>query len=268
VSLKLLRVEKMNRQRIKGAIGFRYAIAALLLIVTLTSLIIVGGCSKKEYSLTITVMGKGTTTPSEGTYTYKDGQSITVAAFPESGWKFDGWNGVADHTSPTTQVIMDSNKTVLAKFSDATPLAGNKVGNIAPDFTLTDIEGKTVTLSSLKGKPVLIIFWANDMPSWYEQMHYFQAMYDYYTPKGLVFLFIHTGETASSASDFMQTNAFSFKPVLVDTKEDVASNYGILYIPTTIIIDATGIIKLKKVGAFVDLRELQDEITFHLPEAN
>jgi hypothetical protein len=106
------------------------------------------------------------------------------------------------------------------------------------------------------------------MPSWYEQMHYFQAMYDYYAPKGLAFLLIHTGVTDSSAADFMRTNGFSFKTVLVDTREDVASDYGILFIPATIIIDAAGIIRLKKIGAFDDPKELPDEISFHLPELN
>ena len=46
-----------------------------------------------------------------------------------------------DTTSPTTHVV------------------GNQVGNLAPDFQLQDIEGNTVTLSSLRGSPVVLNFW-------------------------------------------------------------------------------------------------------------
>ena len=64
----------------------------------------------------------------------------------------------------------------------------------------------------------------------------------------------------------MQTNGFSFKTVLVDNKGYIALKYGVQYLPTTVIIDATGVIKLLKVGAFVDYKELQGEIALNLPD--
>lgn len=42
----------------------------------------------------------------------------------------------------------------------AVPSLGNQVGNLAPDFRLNDLEGKTVSLSEFRGKPVLLNFWA------------------------------------------------------------------------------------------------------------
>jgi peroxiredoxin len=74
-------------------------------------------------------------------------------------------------------------------------------------------------------------------------------MYQEYGSK-LTFLSIDTGEAASKAKAYMETNGFTFKTVLVDAKGDVALKYGVQYLPTTIIIDETGIIKLLKVGAF------------------
>ena len=142
---------------------------------------------------------------------------------------------------------------------------GPEVGKTAPDFTLTDLDGKTVTLSGLRGKPVLINFWATWCVPCFEEMPYFQTVYDTWTDKGLTFLSISTGESATRVSGYLQTNGFKF-PVLVDNKGNVALKYGIMYLPTTIIIDKDGIIKLFKIAAFSGLSELEGEIKLNIPE--
>jgi thiol-disulfide isomerase/thioredoxin len=144
--------------------------------------------------------------------------------------------------------------------------AAPEKGKPAPDFTLTDLDGKTVTLSSLKGKRVLINFWATWCVPCFNEMPYFQAVYKNNAYKDLAFLSIDVGESSSRTSGYMEKNAFSFKQVLVDSKSDVALKYGIQFLPTTIMIDADGIIKLLKIGEFVDLKELEGEIALNLGE--
>jgi len=56
------------------------------------------------------------------------------------------------NTSPATSGNITTN-------SPATIVVGNKVGNLAPDFQLQNLEGNTVSLSDLRGSPVVINFW-------------------------------------------------------------------------------------------------------------
>jgi len=159
-----------------------------------------------------------------------------------------------------------SDGTTTPSGTATTVAAAPAVGKPAPDFTLTDLNGKTVTLSSLRGKPILINFWATWCGPCFKEMPYFQSVNNTYVPKGLTFLSIDTGEAPSRTSGYMEKNAFSFKQVLVDSKGDVALKYGIQFLPTTIMIDANGIIKLLKIGEFVNLEELENEITTNLGE--
>jgi uncharacterized repeat protein (TIGR02543 family) len=89
----------------------------LMVTVFLALSLLLGGCTKKQYSLTIAVSGQGTTTPSAGTYTYKDGQSLTVTATPASGWKFDGWSGDVSGEDASITIRMDGKKDIAANFS-------------------------------------------------------------------------------------------------------------------------------------------------------
>ena len=69
-------------------------------------------------TLGIRVNGRGSTTPLVGDHSYVEGTKVSIAAVPDTGWRFDGWAGdVADPNSATTIVIMDSAKTVAANFS-------------------------------------------------------------------------------------------------------------------------------------------------------
>jgi len=66
--------------------------------------------------LTMQVEGSGSTTPS-GEHYYKGGTSVYISATPDRGWRFYKWLGdVADNKSPTTVVVMDTNRTIIAQF--------------------------------------------------------------------------------------------------------------------------------------------------------
>ena len=83
---------------------------------------IIASFSQSTYTLTIDVNGSGSTTPSVGIHNYPIEAAVTVTAIPESGWKFDSWTGdIAEAESTTTSLIMDSDKTVTANFSEVKP---------------------------------------------------------------------------------------------------------------------------------------------------
>jgi len=95
---------------------------------TVNPLAIKMDCNKKitanfaqiSYTLTIKVSGKGTTTPQAGTHLYSNGETVTITATPENGWQFAGWSGdVSSPDSPTAEVVISTDKTITANFSDS-----------------------------------------------------------------------------------------------------------------------------------------------------
>ncbi len=76
------------------------------------------------YTLTMQVSGNGTTDPSVGEHSYTAGAVVDITATPDAGWQFASWTGdVADPSSASTTVTMDSAKTVTANFTEIGALA-------------------------------------------------------------------------------------------------------------------------------------------------
>ena len=141
---------------------------------------------------------------------------------------------------------------------------GSGVGESAPDFELQNLDGQVVSLSELRGKPVLINFWATWCPSCRSQMPYLEQIYQEWSNKGLVLLTIDVGESASRVRQFMQSNNLSL-PVLLDTRQVVARKYNIMGYPTTFFIDKDGIIQEKVVGAFPDKESIERYLNKIIP---
>ena len=104
------------------------------------------------------------------------------------------------------------------------------VGSEAPDFTLPNLDGESVSLSELEGRPVFINFWRIDCSPCRVEMPHLQAVYEERQGE-LVMLNINTGDDASSTKQFLEANSLSF-PVLLDTDITVARRYGIPGTPT------------------------------------
>jgi len=131
------------------------------------------------------------------------------------------------------------------------PVQPAPADNLAPDFQLQSLDGQTVSLSSLRGRPVMLNFWATWCGPCRAEMPYIQGVFEdeEWTQQGLVILAINVGEASSEAKEFMEDNGLSFH-VLLDTDTSVAEDYNIRGIPATFFIDKNGIIKDKKVGSF------------------
>ncbi|HUW72004.1 MAG TPA: helix-hairpin-helix domain-containing protein [Candidatus Humimicrobiaceae bacterium] len=69
-----------------------------------------------EYSLTIEIIGGGTTTPAFGTSTYGENEEVIVTAFPEEGWRFIGWTGDLASEETVMKIVMDEDKSIIANF--------------------------------------------------------------------------------------------------------------------------------------------------------
>jgi thiol-disulfide isomerase/thioredoxin len=123
---------------------------------------------------------------------------------------------------------------------------------MASDFTLQDLDGNSVSLSSLRGKVVIIDFWATWCGPCVMSFPAMQAAVNKFRDDaGVVFLFINTAERGSdieeNVSRFIRTNNYDVR-VLLDVGSNVARSYGVQGIPTKVLIDAQGRIRDKKVG--------------------
>lgn len=138
----------------------------------------------------------------------------------------------------------------------STPIAE---GDLAPDFELQDLDGKTVSLRGLRGRPVLLNFWATWCPPCRAEMPYLQQVFEEWQGKELAVLTIDIGESRSTVNNYLQSYKLSL-PVLLDIKKTVANKYGFRYVPTTFFIDKDGIIQRMRVGAFPSKEAIDDYI--------
>ena len=139
------------------------------------------------------------------------------------------------------------------------------VGERAPDFQLPDLDGNTVSLSDLRGKPILLNFWAISCPYCRSEMSYIQQVHDEWSDKGLVVIGVNNGESRPAVIEFLEKYHLTF-PVLLDTRETVVEQYRILHIPATLFIDKDGIIQVKITSAFPSKEAIESKLSKIMPE--
>ena len=121
-------------------------------------------------------------------------------------------------------------------------LAGTQVGNPAPDFHLPRIDGATVSLANLRGKPVVIVFWASWCSSCKEEAPRVNALAAEYERKGVRVLGINVKDSLAGAE--VGVKEFGIKyPVARDPDASVARAYGVRGTPTVIFLDRRGVVR-------------------------
>ena len=117
-----------------------------------------------------------------------------------------------------------------------------QVEKIAPNFSLPDLEAKTVGLASFKGKSIILFFWTTWCPYCRRSLIDLEAKYPAIKSKGIVVLGIDIGEPSQKIKNFLQKYPASF-PVLLDVSGEIAEEYNVIGIPTYVLIGADGNIK-------------------------
>lgn len=137
-------------------------------------------------------------------------------------------------------------------------------GFIAPDFTLETPGGETVSLSDYRGQPVLVFLWASWCSVCKSTLPGLQTVYEDFAPQGFEILAVNmtTQDTLTSAISYFQSQGYTF-PMLIDADGQVAKDYQMHALPTSILIDPDGIVLEVTVGAGMNggaLRAKLDQI--------
>ena len=142
-------------------------------------------------------------------------------------------------TPPAANPSLDAATAVLALHDQVIQESG---------FTLTALDGKTYSLDSLRGKVVLLNFWATWCPPCRREMPNMEKLYQRFSEKGLVVLAV-SDEKRQTVEDFLKKQNYTF-PVLLDPDRTVNTAFGIEGIPNSFLFDRQG----RLVAQSIDMR--------------
>jgi len=131
----------------------------------------------------------------------------------------------------------------------AGPLLAQTLGSPAPDFTLKTLAGGTANLSDYTGRPVFLNFWASWCTPCRGEMPDIVAAYNAHHGAGLEVLAINLTdqERMKDVREFVEAFQMPF-PVLLDQKGKVRKRYVLRGVPTSVFIDAQGVVRLVNPG--------------------
>jgi thiol-disulfide isomerase/thioredoxin len=191
-----------------------------------------------------------------------DAQMATVR-IDENTFEIYGMN---IYTNGPTRILryafdQENQKVAASTFAFAAPAAATEVRSIkasgtaassvigteAPDFTLADASGHSYHLRDLRGKVVVVDFWASWCGPCRESMPFLQAIQDQYGARGVVVLGLDGGEDAETVADFAKATKYTF-PLLIGGEPTVSSQYFVDAYPTALVVDRDGKIVLREAG--------------------
>jgi cytochrome c biogenesis protein CcmG/thiol:disulfide interchange protein DsbE len=134
------------------------------------------------------------------------------------------------------------------------------VGEPAPDFELASFSGEKYLLSDLKGKVVVINFWASWCESCKPEAKDLENAYQSYLSRGdVIFLGVDYVDTEPEALAYLEEFQITY-PNGPDLRTEISQAYRIRGVPETFVIDQQGIIAHLQIGPFRSLQEIQSTI--------
>ncbi|MCW5881622.1 MAG: TlpA family protein disulfide reductase [Anaerolineae bacterium] len=122
-----------------------------------------------------------------------------------------------------------------------------EVGRLAPAFNMPLFDGGNVALADLKGKPVVVNFWASWCIPCVDEAPELEKTWQAYKDRGVAFLGIDYVDTEPKAREFMQRHGITY-PNGPDLGSRISYDYRIKGVPETFVIDKDGVVRFVKIG--------------------
>lgn len=137
-----------------------------------------------------------------------------------------------------------------------------EIGKIAPEFELKDLSGARVRLAEVRGKVVLLNFWAEWCGPCRAEMPFMESLYKAFKDKGLVVLAVSVDRSEKAVKAFVSDKKLTFKVLMDNDKEVSFDQYGVIGLPTTFLIDKKGVVAEKFMGPMEwDSAEMKDTVS-------
>ncbi|MEK0313697.1 TlpA family protein disulfide reductase [Cohnella sp. 56] len=117
----------------------------------------------------------------------------------------------------------------------------------APDFTLTDLDGNTVSLRDLRGKTVYLNFWTTWCKWCKKEMPAMKQVYQAFEDKNLAIVAVDIGEDREEVASYIAKGSYPFQ-VLLDSDKSVSESYRVTSIPVSVFVDKEGRVAYRKLG--------------------
>lgn len=114
-----------------------------------------------------------------------------------------------------------------------------EIGQIAPDFTLKNLQGQNLNLTEQRGNIIVINFWASWCGPCRQEMPILQSFYDKYNKLGVSVWGVNVEQENQAGRDFLKGLDLTF-PIFFDESNDISASYQVEAMPTTVIVDRNG----------------------------
>ncbi len=132
---------------------------------------------------------------------------------------------------------------IVAALSVALPAIAGAPTGPAPAFTLASRAGQDVSLSQYRGQVVMINFWASWCGPCRQEMPLLESIYKKYNKMGFTMLGVNVEPDSNAANEWLKATPVSF-PILYDRDSKVSKLYDVAGMPSTVIIDRTGKLRM------------------------
>ncbi|WP_378155460.1 thiol-disulfide oxidoreductase ResA [Chungangia koreensis] len=126
-----------------------------------------------------------------------------------------------------------------------------EVGDQAPDFALTDLEGNSHKLSDYKGQGVFLNFWGTWCEPCVEEMPAIDRQYNKFEQQGVHVLSVNIAQSNMEVSSFRDQLNLKF-PIVIDKNKSVMEAYNVTWLPATVLVNPEGKIEKIYTGGLTD----------------